>query len=49
MIIKKAGLWLDSGAIFGDAGKGFQRINAACPRKILEKALYKLEEAVLSI
>ncbi|MDO4463542.1 MAG: MalY/PatB family protein [Bacillota bacterium] len=49
LIIKKAGLWLDSGAIFGDAGKGFQRINAACPRKILEKALNKLEEAVLSL
>ncbi len=49
LIIKKAGLWLDSGAIFGDAGKGFQRINAACPRKILEKALHKLEEAVLSL
>ena len=44
LIIKKAGLWLDSGAIFGDAGKGFQRINAACPREILEKALNKLEE-----
>lgn len=49
LIIKKAGLWLDSGAIFGDAGKGFQRINAACPRKILEKALHKLEEAALSL
>ena len=49
LIIKKAGLWLDSGAIFGDAGKGFQRINAACPREILEKALNKLEEAVLSL
>lgn len=49
LIIKKAGLWIDSGAIFGDAGKGFQRINAACPREILEKALNKLEEAVLSL
>ena len=49
LIIKKAVLWLDSGAIFGDAGKGFQRINAACPREILEKALNKLEEAVLSL
>ena len=45
LIIKKAGLWLD----IGDAGKGFQRINAACPREILEKALNKLEEAVLSL
>lgn len=46
LIIKKAGLWLDSGAIFGDTGKGFQRINVACPRVILEEALQKLKEAV---
>lgn len=46
LIIKKAGLWLDSGSIFGDAGRGFQRINVACPRKTLELALTKLERAV---
>lgn len=46
LIIKRAGLWLDSGRIFGTAGKGFQRINVACPRKTLSKALTKLEEAV---
>lgn len=46
LIIKKAGLWLDSGSIFGEAGRGFQRINVACPRKTLELALTKLEKAV---
>lgn len=46
LIVKKAGLWLDNGAIFGDAGEGFQRVNAACPRKILEQALKRLEGAV---
>lgn len=46
LIVKKAGLWLDSGSIFGDAGRGFQRINAACPRKTLELALTRLEKAV---
>lgn len=45
-IIQKAGLWLDDGAIFGEAGRGFQRINAACPRSVLQAALEKLERAV---
>ena len=46
LIVQKAGLWLDSGSIFGETGKGFQRINVACPRKTLEEALQYLEEAV---
>lgn len=46
LIIHKAKLWLDSGNIFGDTGKGFQRINVACPRAILTQALTKLEQAV---
>ena len=44
-IIYEAGLWLDSGSIFGDSGKGFQRINAACPRSILQEALERLVKA----
>ncbi len=41
-IIQKAGLWLDDGALFGQSGLGFQRINAACPRSILKDALERL-------
>ncbi|MGN1155908.1 MAG: MalY/PatB family protein [Agathobacter sp.] len=48
LIFKKAKLWLDSGRIFGIAGKGFQRINVACPRKTLDEALKRLEIAVKS-
>ncbi len=48
LIIKKAGLWLDSGAIFGESGLGFQRINVACPRSILKEALERIENAVNS-
>ncbi len=44
-MIHRAGLWLDSGKIFGTAGEGFQRINAACPRSILKTAMHKIEEA----
>lgn len=46
LIVKKAKLWLDSGRIFGTAGKGFQRINVACPRETLTEALTRLEVAV---
>lgn len=49
LIIKKAKLWLDSGGIFGMAGKGFQRINVACPRKTLTEALNRLEKALIQL
>lgn len=49
LIIKKAKLWLDNGRIFGEAGKGFQRINVACPRKTLTEALTRLEKAVKNL
>lgn len=46
LIVKKAGLWLDSGDIFGAAGRGFERINVACPRSVLTEALERLACAV---
>jgi len=48
LIVNEAKLWLDRGVMFGDVGNGFQRINIACPRIILEKALLQLEKAVNS-
>lgn len=47
LIIYKAKLWLDSGKIFGDSGKGFQRINVACPRAVLEDALNRIKNVVI--
>lgn len=44
LIVEQAGLWLDSGAMFGKSGVGFQRINIACPRATLEQALEKLSK-----
>ena len=35
-------LYLDNGYEFGEAGSGYQRINLACPRKILADALDRL-------
>lgn len=44
MIINRAKLWLDSGKIFGTCGEGFQRINVACPRKVLKEALDRIKQ-----
>lgn len=49
LIIEKAGLWLDSGAIFGVDGEGFERFNIACQRSTLEEAFGKLKKAVDSL
>ncbi|MDF2677576.1 MAG: aminotransferase class, partial [Bacillota bacterium] len=49
IIINKAKLWLDSGTMFGKDGEGFQRINIACPRETLKRALEQLENAVKNI
>ncbi len=46
LIVNKAKLWLDSGVIFGEDGIGYQRINIACPRKILEQAMNQLKSAM---
>lgn len=46
-IINQAKLWLDSGKIFGSCGEGFQRINVACPRKVLEEAMDRIKNVVV--
>jgi len=48
-MLEKAGVWLDDGPMFGRGGSGFQRINIACPRAILEQALNRIENAVKSL
>ena len=45
-MIKKAGVALDDGHWFGAEGKGFMRINIACPRSFLEEGLGRIERAV---
>ena len=49
LIVREAKLWLDSGAIFGAAGEGFERVNIACPRAVLREALLRLRGAVRGI
>lgn len=45
-MIQQAGLGLNDGPQFGKEGEGFQRINIACPRRILYEALVKMHTAV---
>ncbi|HRZ78252.1 MAG TPA: PatB family C-S lyase, partial [Bacteroidales bacterium] len=47
--IKKARLGLNDGPSFGLGGSGFQRINLACPRSIVEEAAKRLKEGVNNI
>lgn len=46
LIVRKANLWLDGGAMFGRVGEGFERFNVACPRSTLEQALEQLKAAI---
>ncbi len=43
-LVKKAKIGLSPGELFGSGGKGFQRMNVACPRSVLTKALNNLEK-----
>ncbi len=46
---EKARVGLDDGFLFGQSGSGFERMNIACPRPILEEALRRIETAVNSL
>ncbi len=48
-IVNTAGLWLDTGIMFGEEGVGFERINIACPRATLTEALERLERALKNL
>ncbi|MBO4533667.1 MAG: pyridoxal phosphate-dependent aminotransferase [Treponema sp.] len=44
LILNKAKVWLDDGTMFGPEGDKFERINAATPRRILQKALENIAQ-----
>ena len=48
-MIEKAKIGLNEGYTFGRSLTGFMRLNAACPRSVLEKALRQLKEAVAQL
>ena len=43
LMLNEAKLWLDNGKMFGETGKGFQRLNIAVPRRKLKYALENLK------
>lgn len=49
LIVRRAGLWLSDGRSFGEAGSGFQRINIAAPKKIVQEALERLESLIIEL
>lgn len=48
-VLQKAKLGLNDGPVFGPGGEGFQRMNVACPRSIVEEAMLRLKKAVKEI
>ena len=47
--INEARLGFNDGRSFGLGGDGYMRLNVACSRKLLEKAMKQLKEAVLQL
>lgn len=41
-MVRRGGVILDEGYIFGKEGRGFERINAACPRQLLKESLERM-------
>lgn len=48
-MFNQARLALNRGTSFGEGGQGFMRMNVACPRSTLEKAMRQLQEAVANL
>ncbi|MDR1942170.1 MAG: pyridoxal phosphate-dependent aminotransferase [Endomicrobium sp.] len=46
LTVDKAGLWLSNGKIFGAEGRGFFRMNIACPLRTIKTALERLKTAI---
>ncbi|MDR1445064.1 MAG: pyridoxal phosphate-dependent aminotransferase [Treponema sp.] len=45
-MVNEALLFLDEGYVFGEEGRGYERINLACPAAVLEEALERLAAAL---
>ena len=39
-------VWFDHGSMFGPEGENFQRMNIACPRSLLERAMNQMKEGL---
>lgn len=48
LLLQDAKVWLNNGNIFGSNGDGFMRMNLACPRQVLVKALQQIKQCLNS-
>ena len=46
LFVEQAGIYLTRGETFGSAGDGFERINFACPRSVMEEAMQRIKAAL---
>ena len=46
---EEASLWLHAGVTFGESGSGFMRMNIACPRSVLERAMGNVRRALAGL
>ena len=44
--VDRAGVGMNEGSSFGPGGEGFMRMNLACQRSVVEKALRQIESAI---
>ena len=49
LMLEKARVFLDEGYIFGPEGEGFERINIACPRSVLQEALDRIITVIQAV
>lgn len=49
LFYKKARIAIDAGYWFGKTGKGFMRMNIACPKSMLKEGLERLKDAVVQL
>jgi cystathionine beta-lyase len=47
--LQRAKVALVDGAVFGQAGEGFVRLNFGCPRSMLIEALERMKEALIDL
>lgn len=45
-LINAGKVWLDEGYLFGISGEGFERINVACPRSVMEEGTNRLIKTI---
>lgn len=48
-LLAEAGVWLNSGTMYGAEGEGFMRWNIACPRSVLVQAMARFRDFVDSL